>query len=606
MKKRLIIAMFVLLLIILYAGVCINPKKVLAITPDYEEGKTLMFQDYVPQLTKSGGVQYTYNENSFFPIMLWGGSDCSQLGDLENGGFNSIHTNWNSTCNNQHIIHSLVGTGIKIFEYNPEILRQWKDKNKDPVWLEQILLDSYHPIRLGYYIYDEYSQLGTINMSHGDWVEFHNKMREVYDVNGQNKVAAWANIAGYMNGCAFLQYTDVYSLDTYRAANNLFGDTNRFESEIKKFRMCDQDPTRSWTGKRQPMMVIFQAFKGTSSNSYVVNANDLRAQAYGSIVLGANGIQYFLQWREGGYPDAIGLIGKNYDPDLWNAVTKINREIDQYKKVWLSPTSKVNYNVSFVYGYPIKTLLKEGDNPNEKYLLLVNFSKYPISDVKITLPDFQPNKITSLLDNREMNIINNGIEENFEGLAVRLYKITNNNPAIPNCSNISGPLTVNLGETYSYTANFSSSQGNLGTEISIGQNGIFKEVLTGTGTNDGYTASMTYDWTPLSSPGTYDVFCRAWNDSIAECRGNANYVDGPPRYPCNGPNSNLTVEVLPSILLLGDLNQDGKIDISDHNILITDFGKTGNAGFIPADIIQNGRVDIFDYNVLVENFGKTN
>ncbi len=54
----------------------------------------------------------------------------------------------------------------------------------------------------------------------------------------------------------------------------------------------------------------------------------------------------------------------------------------------------------------------------------------------------------------------------------------------------------------------------------------------------------------------------------------------------------------------GDLNGDGKVDIFDYNLLVTNFGKTGTAGFSSADIDKNGKVDIFDYNQLVANFGK--
>ncbi len=52
-----------------------------------------------------------------------------------------------------------------------------------------------------------------------------------------------------------------------------------------------------------------------------------------------------------------------------------------------------------------------------------------------------------------------------------------------------------------------------------------------------------------------------------------------------------------------DLNNDGKVDIFDYNILISNFGKTGSPGWIPADINKDGKVDIFDYNILVGEFG---
>ena len=53
-----------------------------------------------------------------------------------------------------------------------------------------------------------------------------------------------------------------------------------------------------------------------------------------------------------------------------------------------------------------------------------------------------------------------------------------------------------------------------------------------------------------------------------------------------------------------DLNNDGKVDIFDYNILMSNFGKTGVAGFVKSDINKDGKVDIFDYNILISNFGK--
>ena len=51
-----------------------------------------------------------------------------------------------------------------------------------------------------------------------------------------------------------------------------------------------------------------------------------------------------------------------------------------------------------------------------------------------------------------------------------------------------------------------------------------------------------------------------------------------------------------------DLNNNGKVDISDYSLLVFDFGKTGMPGFGPADINKDGKVDIFDYNILINNF----
>lgn len=52
----------------------------------------------------------------------------------------------------------------------------------------------------------------------------------------------------------------------------------------------------------------------------------------------------------------------------------------------------------------------------------------------------------------------------------------------------------------------------------------------------------------------------------------------------------------------GDFDHDGDVDIFDYNIVINNFGKTGAAGFHPADIVQDGKIDVFDYNALLQNF----
>ena len=57
--------------------------------------------------------------------------------------------------------------------------------------------------------------------------------------------------------------------------------------------------------------------------------------------------------------------------------------------------------------------------------------------------------------------------------------------------------------------------------------------------------------------------------------------------------------------ILGDLDNNKKVELTDYNILFANFGKTGASGWMPSDIIKNGKVDIFDYNILVGNFGKT-
>lgn len=115
---------------------------------------------------------------------------------------------------------------------------------------------------------------------------------------------------------------------------------------------------------------------------------------------------------------------------------------------------------------------------------------------------------------------------------------------IPNCSNLAGPSQIKLGETATYTADFSSAQGKLRGEIVASQNASQNlKWAPGQQNMSGTSGSLSLSWKP-TEVGTYDVFCRAWNDGIAECRGNASYVDSAPRYSCAGPTSSLRVNVV--------------------------------------------------------------
>lgn len=124
---------------------------------------------------------------------------------------------------------------------------------------------------------------------------------------------------------------------------------------------------------------------------------------------------------------------------------------------------------------------------------------------------------------------------------------------VPNCKNLSAPATVEQGQVANVTATYESAYGQLGSTISV----------LGTGANSGYSSSLqwpaksypaittsateTFSWdTTTVSPGVYTLYCRAWNDGIAECRG-AN-VDGPPRYACLGPTTTQSITVTPKQL----------------------------------------------------------
>jgi hypothetical protein len=51
-----------------------------------------------------------------------------------------------------------------------------------------------------------------------------------------------------------------------------------------------------------------------------------------------------------------------------------------------------------------------------------------------------------------------------------------------------------------------------------------------------------------------------------------------------------------------DLNNDGKVNAFDYNLMSRNYGKKGAAGFVAADIVQDGGVDMLDRLELVKNY----
>ena len=59
-------------------------------------------------------------------------------------------------------------------------------------------------------------------------------------------------------------------------------------------------------------------------------------------------------------------------------------------------------------------------------------------------------------------------------------------------------------------------------------------------------------------------------------------------------------------LLAGDVNGDGKINLTDLSIFKNNFGKTGSAVTnLLADITGDGKINLLDLGVFKNNFGKT-
>jgi hypothetical protein len=69
---------------------------------------------------------------------------------------------------------------------------------------------------------------------------------------------------------------------------------------------------------------------------------------------------------------------------------------------------------------------------------------------------------------------------------------------------------------------------------------------------------------------------------------------------CSTPESPIPSPSSSPIGKIGDINNDGKVNIFDFNIFVGDYPSKN----IRSDVNKDGVVNIFDFNQLLSNFGK--
>jgi hypothetical protein len=113
-------------------------------------------------------------------------------------------------------------------------------------------------------------------------------------------------------------------------------------------------------------------------------------------------------------------------------------------------------------------------------------------------------------------------------------------PTVPDCTNLTGPASLKVGETgtYSVTAGGSAPITSVGMTAYQGQCNNEKTIWNPEGKptgpapynpRQGSAGTHNFDFTPTTY-GKYTLYGRVWNSNIAECRSDC--VDGPPRYLC--------------------------------------------------------------------------
>lgn len=89
------------------------------------------------------------------------------------------------------------------------------------------------------------------------------------------------------------------------------------------------------------------------------------------------------------------------------------------------------------------------------------------------------------------------------------------------------------------------------------------------------------------------------NFALARALGASQFQD-PCLFPISSPLPSMSPASSVQQQKIGDIDQDGDVDVFDFNILIGDFRGTN----LRSDLNNDGKVNIYDFNLLITNFGK--
>ena len=435
-RKLIIITIEVILLMLVY----IEPSNIYAsdFIPD-DSGIQKIYQDgKIPHLSKSGSIQYSYNENSFFPRGLYhvdlgrNSKHWNLLGlndslsrdtadQVRDAGFNLVYLDGDFPTVQE--LDYLQNHGLKLYATVTTVA-----SSKD-LLIQSINQIKNHHALLSYMLFDE----NPLNLNLAQWSDVYQTIRSL----DPNHPIYPSGTAGGENqdqeyGCTFEEtnFADISDVLQY----NMYPIYSSDSSLSLMTSRIDQARNVCQNSSFKPFIFVYQAFHNNALKR--PSRSQLRGMIYSSIVHGAVGIFGYNQHTPWKWRSVIGDVPYNQDyvgggispevtPDLWNAVSQTNREIDTYADVLLAKTATDIYHVfrtsTGISEHPLHTILKEKPNDPSRYLLALNIDGAPLEG-KFSFGR-EILDVKSFLDGRILEPDKHSFSDAFGEYGVRLYRI---------------------------------------------------------------------------------------------------------------------------------------------------------------------------------------
>ncbi len=556
-------------------------------------GISKVHQSSIPHIAKNGTIQQSHTTDSFIPIAMWGNDfgrydsynwNYYQLNDnisrdttpnLVEAGFNAVFTHVSND-----IMALLQDRNLKAF-YGVYWSGIWQYEKGDTNWdtlKTTINKLKNHPTTIGYYLYDE-----PDNVPDFEWSTLQKAYQIIKAIDPNRPI--FANfIGGNCDAPSITSFNNTAVADFYPFHHT--GDSTEGLGDNLNFLNCFGQSKET-----TPFFPILQAYSGgrETNPTIIPTKQQMRNQIYLALTRGATGFWLFTHhdpWRldEGTNKcrtitwtqpcEHLGGISKEFTPEIWNEVIKINTEINTYKKIILSKTAADVYDVYLKYygrtEHPIKTILKNANDGDSRYLLAVSTA----TDYVQSRFEFANNvyAVTSLLDNRTITPSGKTFTDGFTNLDVRLYRI--------DFSPYATPTSCPTEKTYNDTnpTNIKNYCQAVGLNCQYYPSSISCHSGAGSWTNFGSSCTAPY------------------------CNGCACVTPTNTPKPTNTPTKTPTkVPTIPP-KKLGDANGDGKVNLLDFGTWKTEYlTKTG----LNSDFDKNNKVNIADFAVWKAEYLKT-
>ena len=351
------------------------------------------------------------SDPTFFPIGVWL-QDPARAREYQAAGINLYVGLWKGPTEEQLTV--LRAVGIRVICAQNDVGLKYKDDPVIAAWMHGDEPDNAQaiPAEKGKWgpavppqkIIEDYEEMVRRDPTRPVWLNFG---QGVANEEFKGRAAPYEDYPEYCKGA------DIVSFDVYPVVGIRKPDGEKYLWYVAK----GVDRLRTWTQYEKPVWNVIECTHIHNPDKKAT-PHQVRAEVWMSLVHGSRGIIYFVHEWEPRFVEAALL----QDPEMLEAVTRINRQIHELAPVLNSPTIEEGARVrSAVEEVPIDLMVKHHGGAIYVFAVAMRMGD--------THGDFEISGMTGhataevIGEKRSIKVVDGYFEDRFETYDVHLYRI---------------------------------------------------------------------------------------------------------------------------------------------------------------------------------------